>query len=345
MKKMDKVSVIIPVYNCVSYLPICLDSIVLQSYKNIEIICIDDGSKDGSSAILDEYAGMDHRFVVIHQNNSGVSSARNKAISIMTGNYVMFVDADDWLDSDAIEETLKFTKDNRLDICSFSYVSERGNIHHKKELFSKSIVLDETATQNLARRIIGPIGEELKHPLMLDSYGTIWAKLYKATLIDGLQFEDLKEIGSAEDSLFNMFVYRRASRTGYLHKFSYHYRKNNVYSETKKYRPKLQEKWKKQYEIIRSVFSDSESLEALSNRIAINHYGLTSNLMLSENPQGLIKKVFKDPVYSKARYSLQTKYMVPFWRFFFVLVKQERVYLIILFHRLVTLIMKVFVKL
>ena len=88
-------SIIIPVYNVAPYLRECLDSVIAQTFTDWEAICVDDGSTDGSGAILDEYAAKDKRFRVIHQKNAGVSVARNAAIELMHGDWFLFVDADD----------------------------------------------------------------------------------------------------------------------------------------------------------------------------------------------------------------------------------------------------------
>ena len=99
MKQMSKVSIILPVYNVAPYLRRCMDSIINQTYRNIEIICIDDGSTDKSGEILDEYAKADNRINVLHMNNSGVASARNTGLSLASGEYLLFVDGDDWIDT------------------------------------------------------------------------------------------------------------------------------------------------------------------------------------------------------------------------------------------------------
>lgn len=338
---MYKVSVIVPVYNAEHYLRECLNSILRQTYDNIEIICVNDGSKDGSSCILDEYAAKDNRIIIINQENLGVSAARNRGMEVAAGDYVLFIDSDDWLEDETIEEVLQYSISNRLDICSFSYISEHGKIHSKRTLFNESMIFDEHGTNIMARRIIGPIGKELKHPLMLDSYGTIWAKLYYHPIITGLKFEDLKIIGSAEDSLFNMFAYNNAKRTGYLNKFFYHYRKTNDNAETKKYRQHLLDQWKIQYRIISKEFPNKDSQEALYNRIAINHYGATLNLLSSDNPERNIRKLYNDPIFSEARAKLHTKDMTFFWRIFFTLIKHEQVILIIILHKIINCILKI----
>lgn len=111
-----KISVIIPVYNVESYLKRCLDSIVEQSYKNIEIILVDDGSKDGSGQICDEYALMDSRIKVIHKENAGAGLARNDAIAASTGDYFAFADADDYFDTTAFEKLINKISETDADL-------------------------------------------------------------------------------------------------------------------------------------------------------------------------------------------------------------------------------------
>ena len=106
------VSVIVPVYNTAPWLRKCLDSIINQTYRNLEIICVNDGSTDDSASILDEYAAKDARIKVIHQANAGVSVARNKGLDIAVGEYVSFVDSDDWLEPETYERALNRMSDD-----------------------------------------------------------------------------------------------------------------------------------------------------------------------------------------------------------------------------------------
>ena len=98
-----KYSVIIPVYNSESTLNKCVDSVLGQTYSNFELILVDDGSRDQSGQIIDEYAHKDNRVIAVHKENGGVSSARNKGIDIATGDYIAFIDSDDWIDSNYLE--------------------------------------------------------------------------------------------------------------------------------------------------------------------------------------------------------------------------------------------------
>ena len=127
------ISIIVPVYNVESYLKKCLESIINQTYKNIEIILIDDGSTDSSGKICDDYANKDKRIKVIHKQNGGVSDARNTALDICRGDYIGFIDSDDYIELDMYETLLKFLLNNNLDVamCSSYTVKNKQLIRCK----------------------------------------------------------------------------------------------------------------------------------------------------------------------------------------------------------------------
>ena len=112
----EKVSIIIPVHNTETYIRRCVDSAINQTYKNIEIILIDDGSSDKSPEICDEYALLDDRIIVIHKDNGGLSSARNTGLKIASGEYISFLDSDDWMMGNMIEKMLLLCQQYKADI-------------------------------------------------------------------------------------------------------------------------------------------------------------------------------------------------------------------------------------
>lgn len=118
---MCEISVIIPVYNCEAFLRRCLDSLEAQSFKDWEAVCVDDGSKDDSPRILDEYAASDNRIRVVHKKNEGVSAARNKALELVRGRYILFVDSDDFLHPQTMEITWHFAEKDGSDLVAFTY--------------------------------------------------------------------------------------------------------------------------------------------------------------------------------------------------------------------------------
>lgn len=121
------ISIIVPVYNVVNYLEKCLDSICRQTYKNLEIIVIDDGSTDGSGQICDSYSLRDKRIKVIHQENGGLSAARNKGLDVAIGKYIGFVDSDDWVDADMYEFLYDLLDTAKADISICSHYIEKPN--------------------------------------------------------------------------------------------------------------------------------------------------------------------------------------------------------------------------
>ena len=143
MKEQPLVSVIIPVYNVERYLAQCLDSVINQTYPNLEIICVNDGSGDGSPDILRRYADEDARIQVIDKANGGVSQARNDALDCACGEYIMFVDSDDWVEPDACENAVNAMREYDADIVMWSYVSETENRSSRKVIFPETTVFEK----------------------------------------------------------------------------------------------------------------------------------------------------------------------------------------------------------
>ena len=118
---MEKVSIVVPVYNAKNYIKRCIESLVCQTYHNLEIILVDDGSSDGSEKICDEYAKEDDRIKVIHKKNSGVSDSRNAGIEAADGDYILFVDSDDYINENTVEDNLKTAIEKNADIVIFCF--------------------------------------------------------------------------------------------------------------------------------------------------------------------------------------------------------------------------------
>lgn len=169
------ISVIIPVYNVERYLPRCLDSVVNQTYRNLEIFLINDGSTDRGPEICDEYASKDPRIVVIHKENGGVSDARNRAIDVMTGSYVTFIDSDDYVDEDYVETLYNMiAEDNtELSICSHQVIYDTGK-NIRVATGERSVPDSKTALE----RILYDEGIPLSP----------WSKLYSSRLFENIRF-------------------------------------------------------------------------------------------------------------------------------------------------------------
>ena len=183
------ISVIIPVYNVEDYLGRCLDSIIHSSYKKLEIICINDGSSDNSLKILEEYKKIDSRIIVLDQLNKGVSSARNAGLKIAGGEYIAFVDSDDWVHQRYFEYLYKLIKEANVDIALCDHEVVAGKIKDKKlesENFEYSILeFSDFFCGNSIKRVP-------------------WKRLYKSSIVYGHKFKEDVKLG--EDLLFNIEV-------------------------------------------------------------------------------------------------------------------------------------------
>ncbi|MBQ9782222.1 MAG: glycosyltransferase family 2 protein [Clostridia bacterium] len=146
----DLISVIVPVYNVQKYLPRCIESILNQSYKDIELILVDDGSPDNTGEICDYYAKKDSRVVVIHKENGGVSSARNAGLNIAKGKFINFVDSDDYIPNDSLENLINLQKENDADLvcCTFERLLQNGNIVQTK-FYDKVLYIDNIKSEEV----------------------------------------------------------------------------------------------------------------------------------------------------------------------------------------------------
>lgn len=182
------VSVIIPVYNVAAYLRECMESIVHQTHANLQILCVDDGSTDGSAEILQEYAAEDKRVIVIRQENAGLSAARNTALDHAHGEWLFFVDSDDWVELHAIEHCLAQAKQHGVDFLAYGYrtVTEKGEVRN---------ILPPARLEHITGTYV--LTPELLHAFVRKN--TVWSKFIKRERVekqglrfpDGLWFEDM----------------------------------------------------------------------------------------------------------------------------------------------------------
>lgn len=274
------ISIIVPVYNVTSYLPQCLDSLVNQTYRDLEIICVNDGSKDDSLKILEDYAARDARIKIISRENRGIAASRNEALEQAQGEWLMFVDSDDWVDIQTCQSAMELAEQYQADVVMWAYVREFKNQSLPKVILPTLTVWEENISA-FHRRMIGPTNDELTSPDTLDAWGTVWGKLYRASYYktDPIPFVDTKLIGTAEDALFNIAYMGRIKKAVYVSEPWYHYRKGESF--TTSYKPELPDKWNRLYaemqrEIDRQVLG-ADFQQALENRVSIGIIGLGLN--------------------------------------------------------------------
>lgn len=247
-----KISIIIPVYNVSEYIERAVGSLLNQTYKNIEIILIDDGSKDGSSIICDNLGSQYDTIIVIHQANQGVSAARNAGLESCTGEYVMFLDADDWCQEKCIEKLLIPMLENDLDITCCQV----------REVTDSKIVITEESQDNVK---ILRNKEILPYMLRYDS-GAVWAKLYRRSVIGKLRFE--KDIRYGEDTLFLYSVWKNVNNIGLIEYCGYNYYCNRLGNVTS---AGLNERYLDLLKVDKFIYSDAAQFGMEARRSAAVH--------------------------------------------------------------------------
>jgi len=327
-----KISIIIPVYNVRKYLGKCIDSLVAQTLHDIEIICVDDESPDNSVAIIEEYAKKDSRIKLISQKNTGASGARNAALKIAQGQYVLFVDGDDWIENDACELLYDIAIKNDTDVVMFACMLEYKNNTLNKFAFEQDrIDFIGSECEMLHRRHIGMIGDELAHPERQDFLCSACTKLYKRKIIEDndINFPDIRDIGSYEDGIFNLYYYKFIKSSVYIRKPLYHYRKDNVDSNTSNYKPELLKQREFLYDLMEKYIKENglniDFSNALQNRIALEIIGIGLNIASAKisyfEKLKRVKKILSKPQYRQAVKQLETKYMPIHWKLFFAFAK------------------------
>ncbi|NTP99154.1 glycosyltransferase [Enterococcus faecium] len=327
------VSIIIPVYNIEKFIAKCLESLVSQTYKNIEIIIVNDGSTDKSPSICRSYAAKDNRIKLINQKNQGLSGARNTGIQHITGDLVLFVDGDDWLDDNCCEVLVKEQKENNSDLIIFPYVREYRDKSYKRKLFTKDVLtFSDYEYKEFYRRLVGPVEEELKNPSEIDIYSTVWGKLYKKDLLEN-KFVDTKKIGT-EDLLFNIMNLINARRVKYTSSTYYHYNKTNDISLTKKFNIQSYERKKQLIAEIENFLIrndiDKKYQEALKNRKILSIFPFiymicNSTLNRTEKIKN-ITYIVEDQINSKEyeKFAGNIKYISNSWKvFYFLLINKK----------------------
>lgn len=207
----NKVSIIIPVYNAEKYLSGCLDSIINQTYKNLEIILVNDGSTDNSLDICNKYKKIDNRIIVLNQKNSGVSKARNKGVLKATGKYVSFVDSDDSVDKNFILKMINCIEENEceLSVCNYRRGEKDDDKSEEIMLYSKNEAFYNLINNN-------------------NFAGYIWNKLYLRDILIGISSEPFDcTIHVCEDFLLNCKYILKSNKVCYINKKLYIYNVND----------------------------------------------------------------------------------------------------------------------
>lgn len=291
---MKKVSIIVPVYNGEAYLDKCVDSILRQTYPDIELILIDDGSNDATGAICDQWAEKDSRVRVIHQENQGVSAARNAGLDIAAGDYIGFVDADDEISHDTYETAINAA--NGHDIVMWDAVTVWSDGRTEPDTIPL-LTQDCTITH-----------ERITPELLRQLAGAVWRCLYRAECLAEVRFA--RGIKFSEDRLFNLQAMGRAASIRYL-KTPLYYRLMHAQSAVHRYHADHFEASKCAHGAILQVLEaywnkDPEYIRAYEGQLIGSAQGAIHNYFYKTSPLTLKQKwdevyrVTKDPLLQQA---------------------------------------------
>lgn len=260
---MELISVIIPVYNVEKYLKQCLDSIVQQTYSNLEILLIDDGSTDGSGMICDQYEREDSRIRVFHKKNAGVSVARNYGLEQAKGTWILFVDSDDWISVNTISYAWNAIGETD-DICFIGYTKTEEDGQKTIPVNPenvKRVVVEKADFLGLEFQILNRDRDTVcdREKIKLSSP----CKLYRRSLIENNHIRFPEQLPNGEDGVFNLYAYRYARRGVALENELYYYRQRGD-SVTRKYTPFVERDFRRLHQEYEKFIWTEEKPEVFS---------------------------------------------------------------------------------
>lgn len=286
MRKENLVSIIVPIYNAGRYIDKCIESIIGQTYSDIEILLIDDGSNDNSYEICNRWREIDKRILVIHKQNGGVSSARNVGLEKANGEYIVFVDADDWLEREFISTMVSKIGNSDFVIGGYKIV---GNGTIGKKFVKESSV----SSYEFRKQYDCYLGKDLINPP--------FAKLFKKEIIENQHFDEKLSLG--EDLAFNLKYLEKCSRVNFISDLLYNYNVYNESSASKKLRDNDFEQVYKIY-LLSKKFVGKENVidfDEIDKRYCENVIGLLQLLLYSDNPKknNIAKEWISSEVFQK----------------------------------------------
>lgn len=325
------ISVILPTYNVKDYIEECVGSLIGQTYKDVEILIVNDGSTDGTAELCDEIARQDSRIRVFHKENGGTHTARNMGIREAKGDYIMFLDPDDWLDTDTFSQLVPLLEEHQLDVVRFGYVREFGNHSAlKPNTFLPEDVCIGEDCRKICRQTIGLIGEELVHPENMNFLASACFCLYRRSVIteNRLELPNIHEIATFSDGLFNIRFLRKAKRFLYVDKPFYHYRKTNTASASVNYRKDFLERQLHLLEMIRQIAEDEKDaafIEAYRSRVIYNTLELCLNALVGTRSEkekyAEVRQILNSPEHRRCFKKVNLGGYPLVWRVYFLFAK------------------------
>lgn len=334
------ISVIVPMFNAEQTIKKCIEGIQKSTYKNLEIILINDGSTDHTLNICNEYKKTDNRIIVMDKENTGAGLSRQCGMEIAKGEYLAFVDADDWPDEDMYTKMMELTRKENLDICM---VGNRihypnGKSEERDVLFQKNIYeKDEIIKQMLRNCVWYPNSERMENPI-----SAVWMGLYRHEIINsnGIRFYSEREYYS-EDSIFNFMMLVHAKKIGFVRDSFYNFVRTGNSMSTRY--DERYDKYKQWYEVVinyaKKYGVEKYIIPYINHTYCEMHHGRLETMIIKKELSGKekkeIKKLRKDKVFRKicilktAAYSysmkvqlLALKYCLPLYK---IIVKGRKI--------------------
>lgn len=337
LKSANKVSVIVPVYNTSKYLAECVESILTQTYPNLEILLINDGSTDNSRSICSNFAKIDSRILYIDNTNQGVSKTRNCGIKASSGEYIIFVDSDDVVENNLVEILVNAAEEQSADLVFCGNYNLSTIKKQARHLYAGSRVFEgHNYISNILLPTIGPTKLNF-NPTILDKHTPVWARLYRSSIIkdNNIYFIDLNKLPS-ECLQFNIEYCLHSKKAVYVDKPLYVYRRNTIMSVTKPYRDGLIDKWiwwdGYIHNYMHNLNVDKNIYEAINGRLACSLIPLGGNAIKIENRRKRIdefKNILNTEYIQKSLSSIHTHKTKFYWKFFFYSAKEKLVYVFI----------------
>jgi glycosyltransferase involved in cell wall biosynthesis len=328
------ISIVVPVYNSAAFLEQSVGSLLAQTHRNIEVILVNDGSPDNSGAMCDQFAASDSRVRVIHQQNQGAAAALNAGMEAAMGEYLMFLDADDWLHPDTCTLALEAANRSGADLVFWPFIKEfEGYSQPERPVFSEETIFEGEKMVFFRRRMIGLLGAELADPIRTDAFNAGWGKLYKKQLFgNNIRWTNTYEVGSS-DVLFNIQTSIFVQKAHFIPHFLMHYRQGNPHSLTKNYKFTLLEKYLRLFDKIQNhiqqYYLGSTFQTALDNRICVSIINIalsitSPNIEVSHRQRiRHLSQALHQPLYVAKLSQFDRQYLPLHWKVFFFSCKMQ----------------------
>ncbi|PAB54425.1 hypothetical protein A3Q24_07785 [Lactobacillus johnsonii] len=313
MNLKTKVSVILPIYNADKYLEKCVNTIINQTYSNLQIILVDDGSTDNSWDICQSLKTKDKRISIMTQNNSGVSVARNSGMDMADGDWIMFVDPDDYLDKRAIEILLaNANSQTDIAICSCYGVDENAMSKKRAHFFEDN----QTFNKNKSDLYLQLLNSSYKQTgSVFTAIGVPWGKLYRFSFLKKYSLRFDPSLRRMQDNIFNMYAFYFARNINYIDKSLYFYRLDHITDYAKRHRkdfpnifkPIAVARTKGIYDL--KLYKNYKIYDFYLQELAGIFFGVVNSLMITSNDfsnevnhlkvNSVFKELFKNKKYKR----------------------------------------------